>query len=217
MSTIAIIGAGPNLGAAVARRFGAEGFAVALISRDQAKLDDLAAGLRADGVTAVGFAADVRDPSSLRSALGNADGELGEISVLQYSPLPSRDYLRPVLETTPEQLREAVDFSVHGAYAAVLSVLPAMRRAGRGSLLFVNGGTSVRPRAGYAGTSVAFAGESALVAMLHETLAPEGIHAAQLVVPGAIAEDGVDEIAVKLWHMHTSPTDWRILNTPLDT
>ena len=32
MTTIAIIGAGPGLGAAVAKRFGAEGFAVALIA-----------------------------------------------------------------------------------------------------------------------------------------------------------------------------------------
>ena len=35
MTTIAIVGAGTGLGAAVARRFGAEGFAVALVSRSQ--------------------------------------------------------------------------------------------------------------------------------------------------------------------------------------
>ncbi|MDT5033069.1 MAG: hypothetical protein QOC94_3240 [Actinoplanes sp.] len=61
MTIIAIIGAGPCLGAAVARRFGAEGFGIALVSRSQDKLDRLAAGLRAEGYTARGYAADVRD------------------------------------------------------------------------------------------------------------------------------------------------------------
>lgn len=59
MTTIAIIGAGKGLGAAVARRFAAEGFAVGLISRHQGRLDALAAELTAD----------VRDPASIASAL----------------------------------------------------------------------------------------------------------------------------------------------------
>ncbi len=65
MTTIAIIGAGKGLGAAVARRFGAEGFAVGLISRHQGRLDALAAELAADGIQAQGFTADVRDPASI--------------------------------------------------------------------------------------------------------------------------------------------------------
>lgn len=43
MTTMAIIGAGPGLGAAVARRFGGEGHDIALIARDQGRLDTLAA------------------------------------------------------------------------------------------------------------------------------------------------------------------------------
>ena len=72
MPTLAIIGAGPGLGAAVARRFGREGFAVALIARDPVKLEELAADLSADGVTAQGFSADVRDPSAPVSARSRA-------------------------------------------------------------------------------------------------------------------------------------------------
>lgn len=98
MPVIAIIGAGPGLGAAVARRFGREGFSVALISRDQSKLDAMAAELGLAGVTAKGYSADVRVPAELEDALGRAAADLGAISVLQYSPLPSRDYLKPVLE-----------------------------------------------------------------------------------------------------------------------
>ena len=73
MTTIAIIGAGKGLGAAVARRFGKEGFAVGLISRHQGRLDALAAELEQDGVQAKGFIADVRDPASIAAALEQVD------------------------------------------------------------------------------------------------------------------------------------------------
>src|SRR6478609_6139223 len=93
---IAIIGAGPGLGAAVARRFGREGFSIALISRNQSKLDAMAADLKAGGLTARGYAADVLVPAALEDALARAAAELGPITTLQYSPLPSREYLKPV-------------------------------------------------------------------------------------------------------------------------
>ena len=89
MSTIAIVGAGPGVGSAVARRFGREGFAVALISRTQAHLDALAAELSADGITVQGFPADVRDRDALELAIDAATTTLGPIEVLQYSPIPT--------------------------------------------------------------------------------------------------------------------------------
>ena len=72
MTTIAIIGAGRGLGAAVARTFGAESFTTALISRTQQNVDQLAADLTGDGLDARGYAADVRDPTSLTAALDGA-------------------------------------------------------------------------------------------------------------------------------------------------
>ncbi len=56
-----IIGAGPNLGAAVARRFGREGMPVGLIARNRDKLDALAGDLRGEGITADVETADIRD------------------------------------------------------------------------------------------------------------------------------------------------------------
>ncbi|MEU6655658.1 SDR family NAD(P)-dependent oxidoreductase, partial [Streptomyces sp. NPDC046900] len=90
MTTLAIIGAGPGLGAAVARRFGREGFDVALISRSQEHLDALVDELSQDGVHACGFAADVRDHQALTAALDAATSALGPIEVLQYSPVPHK-------------------------------------------------------------------------------------------------------------------------------
>jgi len=147
MTTLAIVGAGSGLGAAVARRFGAEGFSVGLISRNQDRLDSLAAELAAEGITARGFTADVRNPASIASALETVTETLGPIEVLQYSPLPQKDFMRPVLETTPADLVGPVEFSIYGPVAAVHQVLPGMRFLGenRGTILFVNGGSAVTP------------------------------------------------------------------------
>ena len=77
MTTIAIVGAGPGLGAAVARRFGAEGFAVGLISRSQERADGLAAQLVADGVQAKGFAARRPRPGIAGQGAGSGDRDPG--------------------------------------------------------------------------------------------------------------------------------------------
>ncbi|WP_233206091.1 SDR family oxidoreductase [Cryobacterium sp. N19] len=111
MTTIAIIGAGSGLGAAVARRFGVEGFTVALIARHQGRVDALAAELLAEGISAHGFVADVRDPASITRTLEQVAETLGPIEVLQYSPLPQKDFMRPVLETTPADLVGPIEFS----------------------------------------------------------------------------------------------------------
>jgi NADP-dependent 3-hydroxy acid dehydrogenase YdfG len=217
---IAIIGAGPGLGGAVARRFGREGFSVALISRDQAKLDGMASELSADGVTAQGFAADILEPAALEDALGQAAAALGPITALQYSPLPSRDYLKPVLDLTPELALEALRFSALGLIHAVRAVLPPMREAGAGSIILINGGTSVKARAGFAGTSVAFPAESAYGEMLHDALEEEGIRVSQLVIPGAIPQlqlpNGIDDVADRIWGLHAEAGPFRTMLIPLE-
>lgn len=220
MTTIAIIGAGPGLGAAIARRFGGEGFDVALLARSQRRLDTLAHNLSATGITARGYAADVRDAASIRTALDRATQELGAIEVLTYNPLPQKESLRPVLETTPEDLTGAVEFSIYAPAAAVHHVLPGMRSLGVGSVLFVNGGSAARPNAAVAGTSIAFAGQSAYGQMLHDTLHPERIHVAQLIIPRGITPGDPthdpDVLAGLLWDMHTNQGEFRRYADDLD-
>lgn len=214
MPTIAIVGAGPGLGAAVARRFGREGFQVALISRTQANVDQLADELGADGITARGYAADVQDNDALTAALAKAADDLGTVSVLQYSPVPRKEFLKPVTETTTDDLRAAAEFSILGSAAAVRQVLPGMRALGAGTILLPNGSSAAMPNGNVAGTSVAFAGESAYGRMLHEALAPEGIGVAQLIIPGAIGGgDPLYEpaaLAERLWKLHAEPGTFRV-------
>jgi short-subunit dehydrogenase len=220
MTTIAIIGAGPGLGAAVARRFGREGFAVALLSRNAERVEALAADIRSEGIEARGYVANVRDAPSLAAVLDRAAQELGPIEVLEYSPLPQKDFLRPVLETTPADVAGAIEFSVYGPVAAVHQVLQGMRVLGHGTILFINGGSAVRPTAKFAGTSIAFAAESAYARMIHDELKADGIHVGQLIIPGAIVAGHERKdpavLADTLWEMHTSHGEFRVFADDLD-
>ncbi len=213
MPVFTIIGAGPGLGAAAARRFAREGFSVALISRTPEKLTSLRDELTATGVPAAAYAADVQDPAALREAVEAAAAELGPIEVLQYSPVPRKDFLRPVLETSAEDLIAATQFSIVGPVVAVQSVLSGMERLGRGTILLVNGSSAATPNGNVAGTSIAFAGESAYGAMLHDTLAPRNIHVGQLIIPGAIGGGdplfAPEALADRLWHIHTQRGPFR--------
>ncbi|MFE9674530.1 SDR family NAD(P)-dependent oxidoreductase [Streptomyces sp. NPDC006259] len=219
MTTFALIGAGPGLGLATARRFGTAGHTVALIARDAEKLDGLTAELARDNIQARGYTADVLDLESLTSALYAAAADLGTVEILQYSPVPRADFMKPVLDTGADDLDTPLAFSVKGPVTAVNAVLPGMRDLGRGTLLFVNGSSAVRPNPKVAGTSVAFAAESAYAQMLHDALAPENIHAAQLIIPGAIRPDAEqsspDALAQRLFDIHRQRDGFRHYSEPL--
>jgi NADP-dependent 3-hydroxy acid dehydrogenase YdfG len=208
MPTIAIVGAGPQFGQSVARAFGAHGFDVALIARRRDALDELVRDLADHDITAAGFVADVRDREALTTALADAEQQLGPIEVLSYSPLPSRDYLHPLDETTLDQVQDAFAFSVLGSMTAVQAVLPGMRQRGRGSLLFTSGGSAITPNPKVAGTSIAMAGEAAYAQMLRDTLAADGVNVGHLVVRVAIAPGSglgdPDALAGHIWELHES-------------
>ncbi|MEU1449608.1 SDR family NAD(P)-dependent oxidoreductase [Streptomyces mirabilis] len=219
MTTFALIGGGPGLGLATARRFGAAGHTVALIARDAEKLDGLTADLARDGIQARGYTADVLDIESLTAALYAASADLGPVEILQYSPVPQAHFMKPVLDTSTDDLDAPLAFSVKGPVTAVNAVLPGMRELGRGTLLFVNGSSAVRPNPKVAGTSIAFAAESTYARMLHDALALENIHAAQLIIPGAIRPDAEhsspDVLAQRLYDIHTKRDGFRHYSEPL--
>jgi NADP-dependent 3-hydroxy acid dehydrogenase YdfG len=203
--SIVIVGAGPNLGLAIARRFGREGLAVGLVSRTQAKLDDLASQLESEGVTAAGAAADIRDSDALTAAIRSLAGRLGEVEVLEYSPLPAPEFMKPILETTVDDVRGPIEFSILGAVAATQAVIGQMREAGRGTIMFTTGGAAINPYPLRAGVGISFAGEVAYARMLHDELADSGIHVAHTAIGGRIAP-GMDhepsDVADVLWSHH---------------
>jgi NADP-dependent 3-hydroxy acid dehydrogenase YdfG len=204
--TIVIVGAGPNLGLAVAKRFGREGFAVGLVARTQSKLDDLVRQLQGDGIVAAGATADIRDSDALADAITMLAEQLGPVEVLEYSPLPAREFMKPILDTTVEDFRGPLEFSVLGAVAATQAVVGPMCEAGRGTILFTTGGAAINPYPLRAGVGVSFAGEVAYARMLHAELADLGVHVAHTAVGGRIApgaDHEPDDVAEVLWNHHT--------------
>lgn len=213
--SLVIVGAGPNLGLAVARRFGREGFAVGLISRTESRLVELAAQLQLDGITTAGAAADIRDSGALESAIRELADKLGPVEVLEYSPLPAAEFMKPVLETTVEDVRGPLEFSVLGAVASTQAVIGPMRAARRGTILFTTGGAAVNPNPGRAGVGISFAGEVAYARMLYEALREEGIHVAHIAVGGRIApgaDNEPEDVAEVMWTHHV---DRRVFQTRL--
>ncbi|GAB2807313.1 SDR family NAD(P)-dependent oxidoreductase [Actinoallomurus bryophytorum] len=205
MPTLAIIGAGPNLGLATATRFGSEGFDVGLVARGRERLEDLVHGLESSGVKAAGAVADVRRPPGVASALSELTDRLGPVDVLLYSPLPSLDWIKPVADTTSDDVHASLELSVLGAVDAVQAVLPVMRRRGSGTLLFTTGGAAVAPSAERASSAISCAAEVAYARMLHEVLADEGIHVAHTAIVGALGPGLRHEpaaIAEVLWRRH---------------
>ena len=105
-----------------------EGFTVGLISRNQSRLDALADefGMRRAS-RAQGRGRRPGPGVAGRSHSSRWARSSGPIEVLQYSPLPAKEFMRPVLETTPADLVGPVEFSIYGSVAAVHQVLPGMR------------------------------------------------------------------------------------------
>jgi len=177
-------------------------------------MDALATQLAADGVQAQGFAADERKPAELARTMEAVTQALGPIEVS--SPGSQKDFTRPVMETTLADLIGPIEFSIYGPVAAVHQVVPGMRFLGenRGTILFVNGGTALVPRAHLTGTSIAFAGETAYVQLLHEVLGQEGIQVSQLIIGGAIVagdkEKDPEALAQILWDLHDKRDCFRV-------
>jgi len=204
--SIVIVGAGPNLGAAVARRFGHEGMPIGLISRNVGKLAELADQLASEGLQAEFRSADIRDANGLSAAIRELAARLGPVEVLEYSPLPAPEFMKPILETSVEDVSAPLEFSVLGAVAAATTVLPPMLERHSGTILYTTGGAAVNANPLRAGVGVAFAGEVAYARMLHDEVADRGVHVAHIAIGGRIAP-GADhepgDIAEALWQQHT--------------
>jgi NAD(P)-dependent dehydrogenase (short-subunit alcohol dehydrogenase family) len=217
MSVIAIVGAGPGLGLSIARRFGAGGFRVALISRTREKVDALAATLAVEGVEAAGFTADVARPDSLRTALAAVADRFGTVDVLEYSPADRTLAGAAAADATAEDMRRQLDFYLFGAAAAVRQVLPAMLERGSGTLLFSTGASSVRPLGGaFGATGIAAAALRNYAMALNTDLAERGVHAAHIAI-GVLIGTGPgtepETIAEHYWDAYTKRELPEIIHT----
>lgn len=184
MPHLLIVGAGPGISGATARRLAADGYDVGLIARREDALAGLGAELRADGVRTEWASAQAGDPDSLTGAVGRLVEALGPVDVLLYNVSAGRQ--AAVDELTPEDLLADLAVGAVGLQTAVRAVLPAMRERGAGTVLVTGGGSADHPVAAMATLGVQKAAVRALAQVQAHALAPSGIHVATVTVRGFV-------------------------------
>ena len=203
---IYIIGMGPGVSAALARRFGREGYAVGAIARNADKLEGQMAVLRGAGIRAASAAADAGDIGELRAGMARLQNELGDAEVLVYNAAGVT--YRPLAEVSAEQFASDLGVSVTGAFTAAQFVLPGMRLRRTGTLLFTGGGFALEPVPVLASLGVGKAAIRNLAYSLHADLKDSGVHAATVTICGTVAPGtpfDPDRIADAYWDLHAQP------------
>ncbi|WP_039805392.1 SDR family NAD(P)-dependent oxidoreductase [Nocardia araoensis] len=181
--TAVIVGVGPGLGMSMARRFGREGFRVALISRSDARHAGYLADLAERGVDATAHVADVTDRSRLGAILGDIRRE-GPIGMVYYGPGPTQQPV-PITDIDAATARSAFEW-VWPAVDVVSDVLPGMLERGKGALLFAGGLSSVRPMPMLGHLALAAAALRNYALTLNAALAERGLYAGTLTIGGLV-------------------------------
>src|SRR5258708_26645507 len=114
--TIIVVGFGPGISTAVAEKFAAEGFEVALVARNQSRLAAGVEALKAKGVAAAAFAADAGDPASIAAAIDQARAALGPITVIHWNAYGGAE-AGDLLATAPAAVRGGFDVAAVGLLA----------------------------------------------------------------------------------------------------
>lgn len=202
-----IVGMGDGMGLAIARRFAKEGFAIAMLARNAAKLQAFKATLQAEGYEAYDFVADAGEEASLQSAFTSIQTQLGNPEVLVYNAATPK--MESILNETMDTLAKDFKINVAGALVAVKSVLPALQAQGQGTILFTGGGFSMYPSPDFGSLSLGKAGIRSLAKMLAEALKPDGIRVGTITICGTVNPDDAkyspDHIAEKYWDFHINP------------
>jgi NAD(P)-dependent dehydrogenase (short-subunit alcohol dehydrogenase family) len=176
----AIVGAGPGNGAAFARKFAKEGYAVVLLARQKERLEALAQELP----LARAVACDAADPLSVELAFAAIHEEFGPVDALIYNA--GKGVWGSAEETSPEDFESAWRINAFGAFIAARQVIPRMKAAGHGTIVFVGATASRRGGAKAAAFASAKAAQRSLAESLARSLGPLGIHVALAVIDGVI-------------------------------
>ncbi|HEX4977731.1 MAG TPA: SDR family oxidoreductase [Nocardioides sp.] len=203
-----VVGAGPGLGAAVARRYAREGYDVVLLSRDAEELERIGRELGSSGVEARWVALDVTDDAALRRAVTEAGERSGRVDVLHFNPSAFRH--KDPLALSPDELLEDVRLGVGALLVAVQAALPFMTTGGR--VTATGSMAADQPWNEAASLGVQKAGLRNLVRSIDTTLRPRGIRAVSVTVNGALAPDTAfapDKVADALFAAaHQDPGNW---------
>ena len=148
-----LVGAGPGLGLAVARRFAVEGYRVTLVARSTDGLAQLAAGLADTGAEITTIEADASDPDGLGTRMTDLYRRDGAPGVIVYNAvMGAPDQL---LSSSVAHLQTAYTVDVVSAIVVAQVASPAMKGAGFGTIIVTGGGFADHPIPALATVSLA--------------------------------------------------------------
>ncbi len=176
-----VAGASSGIGEATAIRLARNGFPVALGARRVEKLDEIVGKIRADGGEAIAVHLDVTDPDSVKAAVEQTTGELGDIEVLVAGA--GDTYFGKLDAISTEQFESQVQIHLIGANRVATAVLPGMIERRRGDLIFVGSDVSLRQRPHMGAYGAAKAALVAMVTNFQMELEGTGVRAS-IVHPG---------------------------------
>jgi NADP-dependent 3-hydroxy acid dehydrogenase YdfG len=196
--TILICGHGPGISDAVAKKFGAEGFSVALVARSADKIAGAAKTLAASGVKAEAFPADLADPAAVKALVGKVRDKLGPITVVHWNAYGGGG--GDLTSADPSELQKGFNVSVTGLVAAVQAALPDLKTQKDSAVLVTGGGLAFYDEKIDAmavgwnamGLAVNKAAQHKLVGLLGQKLAQDGIYVGEVVVLGMVKGTAFD-------------------------
>ncbi len=216
------VGAEQGLGAALCRRFAAEGHHVLLAGRTAPKLDRVVRSLVAAGGSAEAVVADVTGEADVVRLFDRALSPGPGLDPVDLVVFNAGDNRRVGLRELDAALFEAL-WRV-GCFAGFLVGREAARRLaplGRGTVIFTGATASLRGGNGFAGFAAAKAGLRMVAQGMAREFGPQGLHVAHVVIDGGIdgerlrgtfperaaaaGEDGLlqpDAVVEAYWRLH---------------
>ena len=182
-ATAAIVGAGDFIGAAIARKFAAEGYKVYLGRRRGELLAPLVAEIEAAGGRAVACTLDARDEDQVTAffAQMEADAPL-ELCVFNVGA----NVQFSLLDTTARVFRKVWEMAAFSGFLTAREATRHMLPRGHGSLFFTGATSSIRGKEGFAAFSYAKFALRAVAQSAARELGPKGLHVAHLIIDAGV-------------------------------
>jgi NAD(P)-dependent dehydrogenase (short-subunit alcohol dehydrogenase family) len=182
-ASVAVIGAGNYIGAAIARKFASEGFAVFAGRRNGEKLAPLVAEIDATGGRAFGRTLDARVAEDLTAFLRQADS-FAPLEICIFNIGANVQF--PILETTDRVFRTVWEMGCWSGFLAGREAARIMLPREKGAIFFTGATAGLRGGSGYAAFASAKFGLRGLAQAMARELGPKHIHVAHLVIDAGV-------------------------------
>jgi len=182
-ATAAVVGAGDFIGAAIAKKFAAEGFTIFAGRRNADKLAPLAADIRAAGGEVVTRGLDARKEDDITAFLNAADAH-APLEVCIFNVGGNVNF--PLLDTTERVFRKVWELGCYAGFLTGREAARLMVARGQGCIFFTGATASVRGGIGYAAFASAKAGLRSVAQSMARELGPKNIHVAHLIIDAGV-------------------------------